>query len=343
MDGKLLDLLKREEALWDNFTRREEYDPPALDKFQRFPYWMSHHPDIFEPEVSRFLVMNGLELEYPDDKRFAICLTHDVDVVRYPRLYTAMEAAECFKAGRIKEAIKRARYFRPKWSPFWNFKFIMDLEANFNAQSTFFFMAIEDDDSDFDYRIEDLGSELGSIRDLGWDVGLHGGQEAYYDIDKMKREKRRLEEVLGSDVAGYRSHFLRFRAPDTWKLLEAAGLKYDSSLGYADCVGFRNGMCHPFQPVDRRGDVVDILEIPLIVMDRALLKYMGLDAAAAWKVTKMLIDRVKECRGVITILWHNNSMSGESLKLYKRILEYGRQMDAWMTSCEGIAKLKEVA
>lgn len=57
----------------------------------------------------------------------------------------------------------------------------------------------------------------------------------------LKKKKRRLEEVLGKKVVGYRNHYLRFRVPDTWELLSKAGFKYDTTFGYSDCAGFRNG------------------------------------------------------------------------------------------------------
>lgn len=37
---------------------------------------MSKHRHILEPQVSRFLVENGLSFEYPEGKDFAVCLTH---------------------------------------------------------------------------------------------------------------------------------------------------------------------------------------------------------------------------------------------------------------------------
>ena len=98
--------------------------------------------------------------------------------------------------------------------------------------------------------------------------------------------------------------------PTTWELLRTAGFKYDTTFGYADCVGFRNGMCHPFQPFNLNTDqYIDIWEIPLTIMDKTLLSYMELDMATSWEITKRLIDTTEELGGVITVLWHNTSMN----------------------------------
>ena len=170
-------------------------------------------------------------------------------------------------------------------------------------------------------------------------MDLHGGHTAYNTLDEIKEKKKRLENVLGKTVIGYRNHFLKFKVPDTWELLSKAGFKYDTTFGYADCVGFRNGMCHPFKPFNlNTGKEIDILEIPLTVMDCTLFDYMRLDFDKAWDVTKMLIDRVEKHKGIITILWHNTYMVNDKLKFYEKILNYCYEKKAWMTSGEEIEK-----
>ena len=50
-----------------------------------------------------------------------------------------------------------------------------------------------------------------------------------------------------------RQHYLRWRAPTTWQNWEDAGLDYDSTVGYADHVGFRAGTCYEY-PIFNRPD-----------------------------------------------------------------------------------------
>ena len=88
----MIEKLKQNKELWELFTRQEEYNPTILDKYQRFPYYLSKHRNIFEPEVSKFLVKNGLNVEYPDGRKFAVCLTHDVDVIYTSKLNTIYHA-----------------------------------------------------------------------------------------------------------------------------------------------------------------------------------------------------------------------------------------------------------
>jgi hypothetical protein len=82
----MIEKLKQNQELWDLFTRKEEYNPEQLDKYNRFTYAFSSYKNILEPKVSKFLVKNGLETDYPENKKFAVCLTHDVDEI-YPPLH----------------------------------------------------------------------------------------------------------------------------------------------------------------------------------------------------------------------------------------------------------------
>jgi len=324
------------------FTRREEYNSPILDQYDRFPYYLSEHRNILEPEVSRFLIEKGLKVEYPEGKKFAVCLTHDIDAV-YPytsSLSVMYNAAKSLKERKIKNAFKMLlNNINKRWNPWWNFNDIMTLEEKYRAKSSFYFLVLDKRDLDFNFRIDDLESELENITDNGCEVGLHGGHNAYNNLDEIKEKKKRLERVLGKKIVGYRNHYLRFKVPDTWELLSKAGFKYDTTFGYADCVGFRNGMCHPFKPFNLdTNEEIDILEIPLTIMDDTLFKYMKLDMKGAWRVAKLLIDIVKKRNGIITILWHNTYMVGENLRFYERILKYCYEKDAWMTSGEEIWK-----
>lgn len=325
LDEYLNKIRLEEPELWDIFTRKEEYNPPFRDKYGRFPYYLSKERDIFEPSVSKYMVENGLEMEYPDGKEFAVCLTHDIDAINYSRMGIIINTGKHILNGQIKDACQRPFCNIIKnWNPWWNFKKIMDLEEEYGAKSTFFIMGLEEGDQDFNYRAEDLTQEIGNIVDRGWEVGLHGGHGAYNDKIALKKEKANLEKALGSKVMGYRNHFLRFKVPETWELLEKASFKYDATFGYADCAGFRNGMCHPFRPFNISANrFIDIWEIPLAIMDGTLFySYMRLNINIAWDIIKRQIDLAKKYNGVINILWHNTFMQGDYLKLYIKLLRY---------------------
>jgi hypothetical protein len=112
-------------------------------------------------------------------------------------------------------------------------------------------------------------------------------------------------------------------------------------------IGFRNGMCHPFQPFNlKTNKKVNILEIPLNIQDMTFLMYLKSDAKNSWNLIKNLIDKTEQMGGVLTILWHNwtfclpASLGGifnkEWTKLYEKILKYCYGKNAWLTNCKEI-------
>jgi peptidoglycan/xylan/chitin deacetylase (PgdA/CDA1 family) len=334
-DNSLIEKLKEETELWNLFTKKEEYNPPLLDKYERFSYYLSNDRDVFEPKVSKYLIENGFKPEYPDGKKFAVCLTHDIDLIKQGYLSCVFNSVTSCIKGNLRDAIKYPTYAIDKRKhPYWNFREIIKLEEKYGATSSFYFLALEKGEQDYTYNLQSIKDDIRFIDARGWEVGLHGGHRSYNDYNDLQKKKEKLETILGKDIIGYRNHFLRFKVPETWELLSKVGFKYDTTFGYNDCAGFRNGMCHPFKPINLKTEKeIDIVEIPLTIMDCTLLRdYMRLDFDGAWDLTKMMIDTVEKYNGVITILWHNTYMQDENLEFYEKILKYCYEKNAWMAS-----------
>lgn len=338
------EILKKDEYLWNMFTRKEEYTSNRLDNHSRFTHASSSHKDISDPILSRYLIDNGFKVEYPENKKFAICLTHDVDEIYPPLSHTILSSLYYAKNLNLS-GLKDQLLWRQKGnesSPYWNFRKIMALEEEHNAKSSFYFLASESDIRRFRYNVEPLENEIGFIADEGWEVGLHGGYYAYDDVQEIKKEKDRLERLLGRKVIGYRNHYLRFKTPDTWEHLAKAGFKYDTTFGYEDMIGFRNGMCHPFWPYNlNAGQYIKLLEIPLCIMDMTLWG-MRPHVQSVWETVEMLMKITENYSGVLTLLWHNNMFNcpfrDPLSRLYIKILSYAESRGAWITSAGDIWK-----
>jgi len=336
------ELLKQNQNIWDLFTRKEEYSPEKLDEHGRFLFAEKSIRNASEPEASRYLMNHGMQVEFPENKKFAVCLTHDVDDIYPPPSHCLLSSVCCLKSLNFRgSAVQLLWKFRGKeYSPYLNLSKIMDLEASYGAKSSFYFIATEADPIRFRYDIEDIEHHLKEISDRGWEVGLHGGYYSYNNPEAIKKEKKRLEDVLGKTVLGFRNHYLRFKTPDSWEILADAGFSYDSTFGHSNSVGFRNGMCHPFRPYNLKEDrEIKILEIPLVVMDVSLFA-TSKSFEEAWERTQNLIDITASLNGVITLLWHNFvfgcSFRKDWVKLYEKVLEYCSGRGAWMTSGEEI-------
>lgn len=337
--NRMHNVLRQNSEVWDLFTRGEEYTNMFRDGRDRFPYYASKNRCIFEPLTSRYLLDNGYSFEYPDNKPFALCITHDVDIIYQGIKAKSLAALSSLIAGQPKEAIDYLLQMRAKKIPFSNVKNILSLEEKYDAKSTFFLLALKPGDPDHYYAVDEIPDEIASILDSGCEIGLHGGAQSYCSFEQVLEQKERLEKALAENIIGYRSHHLKFIVPDTWEILEKAGFKYDATLGYADCAGFRNGMCHLFRPFNLKNDSdLNLVEIPLVIMDNTLDAYMKLDPEKAWKITKNLIDTVERFQGVLSILWHNTSFIDERYELFSKIIDYCYRKNAWLTNCRELVQ-----
>ena len=215
------EILMKNQDIWDLFTRKEEYSPKKLDEHQRFLFSEKDLRNASEPEVSRYLMKHGMQVEFPENKSFAVCLTHDVDDIYPPLSHSLLSSAYCLKQLDLKGSADQLMWKLrgTSYSPYLNFSKIMDIEARFGAKSSFYFITAEADPVRLRYDIEDIEDHLGEISDRGWEIGLHGGYYSYDSLEKIKQEKERLEAALGRKVIGFRNHYLRFKTPDSWEIL----------------------------------------------------------------------------------------------------------------------------
>jgi peptidoglycan/xylan/chitin deacetylase (PgdA/CDA1 family) len=341
--------LKKDKKIWDLFTKKEEYNNIKSNKNNILSYKSTFNKDIFNPIVSEYLKNKGFNFEYEDGKKFAVFLSHDVDDIDIP-IRHLFRSCIPYPFHRDFFGFKRLiSCYIKKEKPYLTMKKIINLERKYDATSTFYILATQKDVFGRKYNLFDIKEEITHMIDNNCEVGLHTGYFSFDDLKKIKNEKKKIESITNKRINGVRNHVFRFKTPRTWKLLSQAGFLYDSTFGYYDMIGFRNGMCHPFLPYDfKEKKNIDILEIPVCVVDVTLFSYMKFNAFNAWKQIKNLIDIVGDLNGVFTILWHNWTFSypvsyaglfgKEWTSLYEKVLDYCNKKKAWITSGENIAK-----
>jgi peptidoglycan/xylan/chitin deacetylase (PgdA/CDA1 family) len=253
----LYELIKNNGELAEIFTGRQEY-AGRRDNHDRFLYRFAAHRNVFEPVVSRHLLRNGLLTPtWPENHKFAACLTHDVDFL-YPGWRDIAYNSLRLPLGEILSRVRAKIAKNKKLSPYTRFRDIISTEAAYDARSTFYFKATRTPTrmDDF-YNLADMTDDFPQILDMGCEIALHVGYYSYKDFDAIREEKERLEKAVGYKIKGARTHYLRFTIPETCRLLADAGLRYDTSYGYSDMVGFRNSVAHPFKPFDLNSSCCD--------------------------------------------------------------------------------------
>ena len=312
----------------------------ARDEHDRFRA-VSSCLDPLDPPLERLRAQLGVEPPRWGGARFAVALTHDVDVPwKWTRLGVKGAAARAktdLTNGRVRPGLRELRGLAGAavhkvrgTDPYWSFDRILEDERRSGASSTFFLLA--DHAHEFDGAAAEAYERLRprlveTLQDGKAEVGLHGSYSAADDAQRIADEKERLERLSGP-VQGQRYHYLRIDPHRNLGALEAAGFAYDSSLGFGDAIGFRAGIAHPFRPWDFERDAPhDLIEVPLAAMDVTLSaeRYLNLSVEEAGARLSALLDWAEQHGGGFAVLWHSEQYDSALLPgwdvLYRRLLE----------------------
>ncbi|HOF59736.1 MAG TPA: polysaccharide deacetylase family protein [Candidatus Syntrophosphaera sp.] len=246
-----------------------------------------------------------------------VALTHDVDRVQKTHQYLT-RSLKRLKRGQIGHVFRELCSYGKRKDVYWNFPDIMETEAELGVRSTFFFLQesypfhlLKPAEWKLAFGRYDVCSRNVSriIRDLdqcGWEIGLHGSYRSFDDPNLLKQEKDILEQVLGKPVIGIRQHYLNL-ADQTWRYQEEAGFKYDTSLGYTDRIGFREGRIKPFFPTGSQFCV-----FPLAIMDSCYA-----EDGRREQLLEQIISQTKENDAILVLNWHSNSWNAGEYPGYK--------------------------
>lgn len=185
---------------------------------------------------------------------------------------------------------------------------LLDAIESLGFRSTLFAVSQGKHRRDPTYQIEEIAPQLKSATGRGFEVGIHASYNSLAGSGTLGNETRKLETVLGHRPAGSRQHWLRFDRHDKlYRGIEAAGLAYDSSLGFAETCGFRNGANFAFPPYDFEGErPCSFLEIPLAIMDGSLQRASRTLRKDPQEITETILNESRKLGwGGISVLWHN--------------------------------------
>jgi len=182
-------------------------------------------------------------------------------------------------------------------------------EAETNGfQSTIFPVARRTHRRDPNYSLETIASSISKALASGFSLGLHGSYQSATEERSLASEAAILGERFGKWPRASRQHWLRFESQRVlFREVESAGMVADSSLGFPESVGFRNGACFAFPPYDFERECPHrFLEIPLAIMDGGLEAEARRSAQSPQNIADEVLSESRNSGwGGISILWHN--------------------------------------
>lgn len=370
-DGLARLLLRVEESELGHRDQWGCWEYGFSENFRRGQLWVPEVDVWVAAERRRLEKEVTLEPLWPEGASFALCLTHDVDMVA--RRWTASQHARSLSvalrgsAGDAGEevalrrvwaaarALGRVPYFGVARAPDAGdtLERSVDLEQSRGVRGSYLLTVyparrktIYDavyagaDRCRFRGRTRTVREVARELRQEGFDVGLHAGYASATDLDDFRYEKAVVEDYIDGDVVSCRQHYLHWDVMVTPRIQSEAGIGVDTTVGFNRNIGFRAGTALPYKLFDLAADEpLDVLEVPLIIQESPLLSSnsLELDLPLAQETIEAFIDRIAETGGVVTLLFHPHSLlQPEYFHLYTRALDYARDRGAWVADLRAI-------
>lgn len=328
-------------------SRYEEIVVKERDKHDRFSAKSSiayKENFLFRPIANEYLELLFALLKslWPSlerkERQFRICPTHDVDV---PFTYLNMPFHTVMRRmlGDVlkRKSVKKAFQTYTNWhhvakneihyDPVYTFDFIMTESEKRNLKSAFYFLSSSSPEMTIQYPVTlpHMQTLLQTIDKRGHEIGIHGFYGTYLNNKVFQDDVLLLQAILkmfgiSQEIKGGRQHYLQWQNPDTFNVWENAGMRYDSTLSFADMPGFRCGTCYEYSVyncITRRK--LKLKERPLIAMECSIIaeRYMNLGLTDdALQVFKNLKDQCKYYSGNFVLLFHNTEFLTEAQKQF---------------------------
>ncbi len=307
---------------WQNVTRSER-DSHGRQPFQGSlqQFLQLHHRAVVDEYSDLLASLLGISnLKIRRKEGWSSVFSHDIDRVRKKTAgIIVRESLDYLALNRLDVGLKQ-RFGR--WTKsMWQFaqkedayeasiQRIMQEHSSRNHQACFMFKSI------LNRHLHDANDYLSSpffevmlrtIHENQAEIGYHSGYEAGGNPDQMRAEYGKLCNRVGQKVEFHRSHYLRYMEGVTFPMLEELGIKIDSTVAWAEQTGFRAQTCRPYPLFDiTLNRKLNILEIPLAVMDTQPFGYMKLDVEASIDDATSIVDTVIRHRGIMVWNFHHH-------------------------------------
>ncbi|KJD37086.1 hypothetical protein PW52_01110 [Tamlana sedimentorum] len=306
-------------------SRYEEYLPHVKDDYGRFPASQSlafNEGFLNQPVVDiwAYKFKDALQQQFPEykfpDKTYSFKPIIDV-----PNAYNYMAKGIVRTIGGVIRDLLHLRFkslyerfavlIGFKHDPFDTFKYIINRQRYSKYKFQFFFLL--GDYSTFDKSISVNNKKFVSLIKHVADYCLVGIKVSYFalnDLQLLKKEKLRMEDILNTALRASRQSYSKLNLPESYRNLIELEINEDYTMGYVNTIGFRAGTCTPFLFYDLDYEI----QTPLLInayhlMDYALLKHKSL--LDKKQVLNQIINEVKQVNGEFVAVFHNYTFTDE--------------------------------
>lgn len=302
------------------YTTKED----QKDHLGRFLYeksWQKQYNSIEDNVVlnliEQFISENNIQKT--QDFQSKIFVSHDIDSVNGSFMQDGFWAIKRGRLDIVLSLIIKEVFNRKEWR---NIDQIIKLNSEFDIKSTFFWLVNKgvgtDNIRNADYLIDNQRGLISTVHKNSSFNGLHKS----CSTDSINQELQKLP----SEVTINRHHFLNFKLPELFNQVEESKLNFDSSLGFAERYGFRNGFAMPFIPYNIEQDKpYSFVEMPLMVMDGSFQKYLKIPMHETANIAISFFEKHKY-NSYLSFLWHNTHFTNYKYKGYKeeyiKIIKY---------------------
>ncbi|MCP9201560.1 polysaccharide deacetylase family protein [Gramella sp. GC03-9] len=317
-------------------SRYEEYLPHVKDEAGRFPAGESlaaqesflHKPvvDIWALKFLEILLDRFPDLEYTPRKfRTGSIITSENTFIYknkgFLRSFMGM-MLDLFSLQLGKVVDRLQVWTRLKDDPHNIFEDLIELIKEHNIYMIFMFQL-----SDFSIHDRNISHNriphravIKSVADYA-QVGLLVGYYAMEDIQNLRKEKLRLEEIVHNTVDHVMNSKYDLKLPDHYNSLTELEITNDHSMGYPEKSGFRAGTCSPFLFYDINMEVTTPLKIHPYAFNSQIINTTN-KTKVMEELTRML-EEVKAVDGKFRAVFKNSDFSAYSDKdLYYSFLKH---------------------
>jgi hypothetical protein len=306
-------------------SRYEEYLPHVKDQHERFPAEESlayNNGFLDKPviDIWAYKLLYLLKERFPEmeiqTKNFQFISTIDVDCAFAYKHKGIIRNT----GGFIKDLTSFE--FRNFWyrllvllklrpDPYNTFDWLLKMKKRHEIDMIFFFLVSEYTTYDKNISINNnhFQSLIKGIADYV-PVGLHPSYFTMRKELKLKKEKKRLENIINTPITKSRQHYLRVDLPETYQNLVDLEVAEDYSMGYSQQYGFRASTCTPFYFYDMEFEIQTPLKlVPFAVMDVTLKDYLQFSNRKTLATILELAKEVKKVNGTFVTLMHNETFN----------------------------------